>query len=94
MAVGENGLASLLSSDDNSMLNAFHKKYEDLLRHYYYVGGMPEVVQTYLDTDDMSEVRKVQKELLDYYANDFSKHAPAATVPRIQMVWQSIPNNL
>ncbi len=94
MAVGENGLADLLSSDDNSMLNAFHKKYEDLLRHYYYVGGMPEVVQTYLDTDDMSEVRKVQKELLDYYANDFSKHAPAATVPRIQMVWQSIPMQL
>lgn len=94
MAIGENDLADLLDSGDHSLMNAFHKKYTDLLRHYYYVGGMPEVVQTYLDTDDMREVRILQKELLDDYTNDFSKHAPKATVPRIQMVWQSIPMQL
>lgn len=76
------------------MIQAFSGKYADLLRRYYYVGGMPEVVQTYLDTDDLSEVRLLQKELLLYYANDFSKHAPVAVVPRIQMVWNSISMQL
>ncbi|MDE6897292.1 MAG: DUF4143 domain-containing protein, partial [Lachnospiraceae bacterium] len=68
--------------------------YRELLRRYYYVGGMPEAVQIYLDTDDVHEVRRIQKELLTYYANDFSKHAPVQTVPRIQMVWNSIPMQL
>ena len=94
MAIGENALAKLLEDQDYSMINAFSSKYTDLLRHYYFIGGMPEAVQTYIDTDDMKEVRNVQNALLDYYANDFSKHAPKETVPRIQMVWQSIPMQL
>ena len=64
------------------------------MRKYYYVGGMPEAVQCYIDTDDMQEVRNIQKELLVYYENDFSKHAPKETVSRIQMVWNSIPAQL
>ncbi|MDY2629546.1 MAG: ATP-binding protein [Lachnospiraceae bacterium] len=94
MACGEDGLAELLRQQDYPMIQAFSGKYADLLRRYYYVGGMPEVVQTYLDTDDLSEVRLLQKELLLYYANDFSKHAPVAVVPRIQMVWNSISMQL
>lgn len=94
MACGEDGLVELLKQQDYPMIQAFSGKYADLLRRYYYVGGMPEVVQTYLDTDDLSEVRLLQKELLLYYANDFSKHAPVAVVPRIQMVWNSISMQL
>lgn len=94
MACGEDGLAELIRRQDYSMIQAFSRKYEDLLKRYYYVGGMPEVVQTCLDTDDMSEVRLLQKQLLIYYANDFSKHAPTAVVPRIQMVWNSISMQL
>ena len=94
LAIGEAGLAELLQTGDYVTINAFSSKYTDLLRHYYYVGGMPEAVQTYIDTDDMLEVRKVHKALLSYYSNDFSKHAPIETVPRIQMVWQSIPMQL
>ncbi|MBQ7024960.1 MAG: DUF4143 domain-containing protein, partial [Peptococcaceae bacterium] len=56
--------------------------------------GMPEAVQTYIDTDDLQEVRDVQKRLLEYYASDFSKHAPTETVPRIQMVWNAVPMQL
>ena len=93
-AVDQTGLAELLESGDYTTINAFSSKYIDLLKHYYYVGGMPEAVQTYLETDDMFEVRNVQKALLDYYSNDFSKHAPKEIVPRIQMVWQSIPMQL
>ncbi|MBQ8663192.1 MAG: ATP-binding protein [Eubacterium sp.] len=94
MAIGENGLAELLQKMDYTMINAFSSKYIDLLKHYYYVGGMPEAVKTYVETDNMQEVRTIQKALLDYYANDFSKHAPKETIPRIQMVWQSIPMQL
>ena len=94
MANGEQQLAELLEQGDYGMINSFSSKYEDLLRKYYYVGGMPEVVQTYLDTDDFNEVRNVQNDLLIYYSNDFSKHAPKSVVPRIQMVWNSIPMQL
>jgi hypothetical protein len=94
MAVGKKDLAGLLGKQEYALINTFAPTYTDLLRTYYYVGGMPEVVQTYLETDNMNEVRKVQKELLLYYANDFSKHAPKETVPRIQMVWDSIPMQL
>ncbi len=93
-AIGEVNLAELLENQDYTMISAFSSKYIDLLRRYYYVGGMPEAVQTYIDTDDLTEVRSVQNALLEYYANDFSKHAPKDTVPRIQMVWQSIPMQL
>ncbi|MCD7764097.1 MAG: ATP-binding protein [Lachnospiraceae bacterium] len=94
IAVGEKDLADILEKQDLQMLNIFSGKYTDLLRKYHYVGGMPEAVKTYLETDDFYEVQNVQKELLVYYANDFSKHAPAETVPRIQMVWNSIPMQL
>lgn len=94
IAVGEEGLSELLDSGDYGMINAFGRKYADLLRRYYYIGGMPEAVQVYLDTDDFQEVRSVQRKLLTYYANDFSKHAPTGVVPRIQMVWNSVPMQL
>ena len=94
LAAGEESLVQLLHSGDFRMISVFAGKYADLLRKYYYVGGMPEVVQTWVDTDDMQEVRELQKELLMYYANDFSKHAPRAVVPRIQMIWNSVPMQL
>lgn len=94
LAAGEESLMQLLHSGDFRMISVFAGKYADLLRKYYYVGGMPEVVQTWVDTDDMQEVRELQKELLMYYANDFSKHAPRTVVPRIQMIWNSVPMQL
>lgn len=93
-ACGENELAKLLESDDLKNINAYSVKYTELLKRYYYIGGMPEVVQTYLDTDDYNEVRQIQRNLLKYYEEDFSKHAPKEVVPRIMMVWNSIPAQL
>ena len=94
MAVGQSQLVDLAAKRDYEMGNAFADKYADFLRKYYFVGGMPEVVAAYLETDDLQEVRTIQQQLLFYYANDFSKHAPKETVPRIQMVWNSIPMQL
>ncbi len=93
-AVGEEQLAQLLESDDYEMIDAYSAKYTELLKKYYYIGGMPEVVQTFIDTDDFYEVREVQKNLLKYYEEDFGKHAPKEVVPRIMMVWNSIPSQL
>ncbi len=93
-ANGEEKLAELLQSQDYQMINAYSVKYIELLKKYYYIGGMPEVVQTYLDTEDFNEVREIQKNLLKYYEEDFSKHAPKEVIPRIHMVWNSIPAQL
>ena len=94
LAFGENELAELLKSGDFSMINAFSGKYRDYLCKYIYVGGLPEAVKSYAESDDVAEVRKIQKNLLLYYENDFSKHAPKELIARIQMVWNSIPAQL
>ena len=94
MGINQKALADVLMKNDEHLINAFSGKYADLLKKYYYVGGMPEAVQCYVDTDDLLEVREIQNQLLTYYENDFSKHAPKEIVPRIQMVWNSIPGQL
>jgi uncharacterized protein len=65
-----------------------------LLRYYYYIGGMPEAVLSYKDQSDFNEVRNIQKRILSAYEQDFSKHAPSEIVPRIRMLWNSIPAQL
>ena len=94
LAFGENELAAQLESKNSSIINSFSSRYVEYLKKYYYIGGMPEAVQCYIDTDDVSEVRNIQKNLLLYYENDFSKHAPKEQLARIQMVWNSIPAQL
>ena len=88
MAMGEDQLLKLMYSKDYELMNAFHEKLKDYLRQYYYVGGMPEVVKTYVENKLLNQVRTIQNEILSNYASDFSKHAPTQEVPRIDMVWQ------
>ena len=94
MAMGENQLLKLMHSKDYELMNAFHEKLKDYLRQYYYVGGMPEVVKSYVENRLLNQVRTIQNEILSNYASDFSKHAPTQEVPRIDMVWQSILGQL
>ena len=93
-ALGEERYVEILQGDDIEMVTAFRSKYMDRLREYYYVGGMPEVVQTFVDTSDFIQVRQIQKNLLNYYQQDFSKHAAISLVPRLNLVWNSIPMQL
>lgn len=67
---------------------------EELLKAYYIVGGMPEVVNTWIETHDYNEVIEVQNEILDDYLDDFSKHAPLTNVPKIRWIWDSVPVQL
>lgn len=94
MAMGKEQYVELLQKGDFDMATAFKQDYIDLLKHYYYVGGMPEVVQSFADNHDFNEVREIQQRILAAYEQDFSKHAPNDAVPRIRMLWNSIPAQL
>lgn len=94
LANEEGMLLDSLQKSDWQTISLFHEKLVEYLRIYLYVGGMPEAVQTYIQTKDFQAVRTVQLEILNAYQADFSKHAPYEVVPRIQMVWQSIPSQL
>ncbi|MBS4008072.1 MAG: ATP-binding protein [Clostridium sp.] len=93
-ATGNENLATLLAVNDFELITSFKGKYIDLLKQYYYIGGMPEAVNTFIETRDFAKVREVQNRLLLAYEQDFSKHAPNETVPRIRMLWASIPAQL
>ena len=94
MAVGKERHVELLHKEDFDMAITFKQDYIDLLKHYYYVGGMPEAVQAFVDSRDFNEVREIQQRILEAYEQDFSKHAPNEAVPRIRMLWNSIPSQL
>lgn len=94
MAAAGARFAELLETQDYPMINSFKSMYIDLLKQYYFVGGMPEAVQSFVEEKDFNEVRDIQRRILEAYEQDFSKHAPAGMVPRIRMVWNSIPSQL
>lgn len=87
-------LCDLLYKQDFPLITTFKDKYITLLKTYYYVGGMPAAVNAYVNNKDFSDARRVHIRLLSDYEADFSKHAPATIVPRIQLVWNGIPSQL
>jgi len=93
-ATGNENLVSLLETQDFELITSFKGRFIDLLKQYYYIGGMPEVVIRFIETNDYTIVREVQNKLLMAYEQDFSKHAPNDAVPRIRMLWSSIPAQL
>ena len=76
------------------MITSFKQTFIDALKQYYFVGGMPEAVQSFAENKDFNEVREIQKRILAAYEQDFSKHAPNEIVPKIRMLWNSIPSQL
>ena len=94
MAMDQRGLLDLIINKDWALIKSFKSKLIHHLRTYYYIGGMPEAVRTYYEDNDFQEVRAIQKRLLEAYENDFSKHAPYDIIPRIRMLWNSIPSQL
>ena len=93
-AVGESRMVDLLRAKDWELITAFRTKFEERLRQYYFVGGMPAVVSSFVGDRNPEKVRTIQKNIIEAYERDFSKHAPAIEVPRIRMVWNSIPSQL
>ena len=93
-AMGEGTLANIIASKDYTLMSDCSSKYIFWLKNYYYVGGMPEIVQYFAEHKDYQEVRRMQKSILDQYEDDFGKHASSADLARIRMVWNSIPMQL
>lgn len=93
-AQGNEQWKTLLESHDWELISTMRTKFIELLRQYYYVGGMPGVVSSYIEQQDLREVRRLQQDILTAYREDISKHAPANEVVRINMVMNSIPSQL
>ncbi|HIW43040.1 MAG TPA: ATP-binding protein [Candidatus Mediterraneibacter vanvlietii] len=94
LACGQERFVQLMEQHDYAMMGNFRTELIDYLKYYYYVGGMPEAVQEYVQEKDFRAVREVQNKLLTAYENDLSKHAPAEIVTKIRMLWNSIPTQL
>lgn len=93
-AMGKEQYVELIEKQDFEMIKIFSNKFEDLLKQYCYIGGMPEVVQNFVNNGDFNQVRTIQKRILSAYERDFSKHIPANTVEKARMLWNSIPTQL
>jgi predicted AAA+ superfamily ATPase len=94
LALNEQPLLELLHKKSWDLITGFKIKYINLLKQYYYVGGMPEAVLTFTNQKDFKKVREKQLNILAAYEQDFSKHAPHDIVPRIRLVWKSLPSQL
>ena len=94
IASGKERFSDLLDKKDFQMITSFKQTYIDALKQYYFVGGMPEAVKDFIENKDFNNVREIQKRILAAYEQDLSKHAPNEIVPRLRMLWNSIPSQL
>lgn len=93
-ALGEKDLVNLIKNKNMDLITVFADKLKLYLKQYLYIGGMPEIVDSYIKNKDFDEVRRKQQVLLESYEQDFSKHAPNNVVPRIRQLWNNIPTQL
>ena len=94
LAKGEKVKKEALDNKEYETMSAVSPLYVELLRQYYFTGGMPAAVSAFIDGQPLQTVRQIQKDILNDYTRDFSKHAPGNEVPRINLVWNSIPSQL
>lgn len=94
LATGKEKYVRLMENGDYEMITAFKQDFIDSLKYYYFVGGMPEAVMSFAAEQDFSKVRRIQERILEAYEQDFSKHAPNESVPKLRMLWNSIPSQL
>lgn len=94
LAKGRKQMVDILKSKDWNTVKSLRTEYGKFLREYYFVGGMPEAVKEFVETNDPQKVRTIQNNILFTYRKDISKHVPAGEANRINMVWQSMPSQL
>ena len=94
LAMNENQILEIIDKNDFEMQKVFKERIIDLLRRYCYVGGMPKAVLSFSEKQDYNLVRKIQKNILDDYEGDFSKHIPPEQVERTRLLWNAIPSQI
>jgi len=93
-ALGYESMSKAVYEKNLPLIQTLSSKFEELLKAYFYVGGMPDAVHSYSKFNDIAKVRKIQKDILEDYEADFSKHVSPANVPKVKMIWNSIPVHL
>lgn len=93
-AYNKEKLIDIIKNKNTALLQTFREELKNLLKIYLYIGGMPEVIQNFINNNDYNETRKLQNNILLSYELDFAKHAPLSEVPRIRDIWHSIPSQL
>ncbi|MBE6341002.1 MAG: ATP-binding protein [Bacteroidales bacterium] len=93
LAKGRSGLIEVLKHLEWDSMKAMNEDFTELLRQYYFTGGMPEAVKTYIETNNVAKVRSIQHEILDAYERDIAKHTKTQAI-NIHQVWESIPAQL
>lgn len=93
-AIGEDDFCKILKQNDFEIIKSFKNKYEDFLRQYLFVGGMPEAVAHFAQYRDFNEVRNIQNNLLRAYEEDFSKHIDKPNIAKVNMIWNAIPSQI
>lgn len=94
LANGNNILVDEIRKHRWEELKALKPTLTELLRQYYFIGGMPEVVLSYINNQDLKKVREIQKQILHDYKNDISKHASQKDLAKIMMIFSSVPSQL
>jgi predicted AAA+ superfamily ATPase len=94
IALGYKSYFEAMERGDYDVLKAFGEKLAEVLKQYYFIGGMPEAVADFAENGDFGAVRRIQQRILENYQEDFSKHAPPVVVPRIRLLWNSLPAQL
>lgn len=94
LAKGYSQMVDVLRSKDWQTIKLLRSQYIKFLREYYFVGGMPEAVNCFIETNDALQVREIQNNILFTYQKDISKHVPTSEANRINMVWHSMPSQL
>ena len=93
-AIGEDDFCKILKQNDFEIIKSFKNKYEDFLRQYLFVGGMPEAVAHFAQYRDFNEVRNIQNNLLRAYEEDFSKHIDKSNIAKVDMIWNAVPSQI
>lgn len=81
-------------SEVRELDSIFAKKLEEKLKIYFIVGGMPEVVYSWVNSKDIEKVNYIQDNILQSYEHDFSKHVSNAEANKISLIWNGIPSQL
>lgn len=93
-AIGEEEFCKVLKRNDFDIIKSFKNKYEDFLKQYLFVGGMPEAVANFVQYHDFIEVRNIQNNLLRAYEEDFSKHIDKQDEAKVDMIWNAVPSQI
>jgi predicted AAA+ superfamily ATPase len=93
-ALGETRYQTILAEKAYASAHIIENELIKCLKYYYFIGGLPRAVLAYMQNRDLTEARNIQRDILANYERDFSKHLEASAIPKVGLLWNSIPGQL